>query len=195
MTPAVFLDRDGTMIYDVGYLRRVEEIRWFPWTIDAIRLLNRAGYLVCVTTNQSGIARGYYTERDLAVVHRAMDDTLGQAGARVDAWFHCPHHPDGTVAEFRRACECRKPGPGMIRQAEANFRIDTARSVVIGDKLLDVESGVAAGARGALVRTGYGAEVERAHGGQVPHAAFVADTLMEAVTWFLRTQGHPKGQA
>lgn len=186
MKPAVFLDRDGTMIHDVGYLRRVDEVRWFPATIDAIRLFNRAGYLVCVTTNQSGIGRGHYTEADLASIHADMDRVLTTAGARVDGWFHCPHHPEAEVPEYRTVCECRKPRPGMIRQAEARFPIDLSRSFVVGDKMLDIGLALEVGARGILVRTGYGGNVEREHAGQVPGASFVASDLMEATSWVLR---------
>lgn len=192
MKPAVFLDRDGTMIVDVGYLRRTEEVAWFPYTIDAIRMLNRAGLLVCVTTNQSGIGRGQYTEDDLASIHAEMTRTLEAAGAIVDAWFYCPHHPSAEVAEYRSICECRKPRPGMIRQATERFPIDLSRSFVVGDKLLDVESAVAAGARGILVRTGHGENTVRAHRPDVPGAAFVASDLMEATSWILRQHGHPR---
>lgn len=195
MKPAVFLDRDGTMIHDVGYLRRVEDVQWFPATIDAIRLFNRAGYLVCVTTNQSGIGRGHYTESDLASIHGAMDRVLVEAGARVDGWFYCPHHPQAELVEYRAVCECRKPQPGMIRQAEARFPIDLSRSFVVGDKLLDLGLAVGVGARGVLVRTGYGSTVEREHGGQVPGASFVASDLMEATSWILREGAPARGHA
>jgi D-glycero-D-manno-heptose 1,7-bisphosphate phosphatase len=189
---AVFLDRDGTMVHDVGYLSRLEDVRWFPWTIDAVRLLNRAGFLVCVTTNQGGIGLGFYTEAFLERVHAQMAATLEAAGARVDAWFHCPHHPAATIAELRVSCDCRKPGPGMIEQAARRFEIDLPGSFVIGDKIADVGLGVAAGARSILVRTGYGeAELVR-HKGVVPGAAHVARELMDAVAWILEDAGYPK---
>lgn len=195
MQPAVFLDRDGTMIHDVGYLSRVDQVRWFPDTVDAIRLLNRAGFLVCVTTNQSGIGRGHYTEADLAAIHGSMARALAAAGATVDAWFYCPHHPEAEVLEYRVVCECRKPRPGMIRQAEGRYAIDLGRSFVIGDKALDVGLAAAVGARGILVRTGYGADVDRAHAGRVPDAAHVTDNLISATAWLLAESGFPKGVA
>ena len=182
--PAVFLDRDGTMIEDTGYVGRIAGVRWFPYTVDAIRLLNRAGYLVCVTTNQAGVARGYYSEADVQSLHDAMARTLAAGGASVDGWFYCPHHPKADVDAYRRTCECRKPEPGLVRQAAARFPIDLERSFVIGDKLLDVACAARVGARGVLVRTGHGAEVERAHG-TVPDAAYVAADLMAAVSWVL----------
>jgi D-glycero-D-manno-heptose 1,7-bisphosphate phosphatase len=190
--PAVFLDRDGTIIHDVGYLSRVEDVRWFPWSIDAIRLLNRAGFLVCVTTNQGGIGLGFYGEDLVHRVHAEMAATVDAAGGRIDGFYHCPHHPVAVVEALRVECDCRKPRPGMIRQAEQQFAIDLARSFVVGDKIADVGLATNVGARGLLVKTGYGhAELER-HGGDIPGAAFVADTVFEAVSWILTASGFPK---
>jgi D-glycero-D-manno-heptose 1,7-bisphosphate phosphatase len=186
---AVFLDRDGTMVHDVGYLSRVEDVRWFPYTVDAIRLLNRAGFLVCVTTNQGGVGLGLYDEPAVHALHNWMDRTLTAAGARIDAWFYCPHHPQAITEELRRDCECRKPAAGMIRQAAARFAFDPSASFVIGDKLLDVEMAGRAGGRGILVRTGYGDEVVKQFAGIVPGAAHVAATLMEATAWLLGQTG------
>jgi D-glycero-D-manno-heptose 1,7-bisphosphate phosphatase len=184
--PAVFLDRDGTMVHDVGYLSRHEDIRWFPWTLDAIRLLTRADFHVCVTTNQGGIGLGFYTEAFLRSVHERMDADVRAAGGRIDGWFHCPHHPNARIAELRITCDCRKPGPGMIRQAAATLAIDLPRSFVVGDKIADVGLGQAVGARSILVKTGYGqAELSR-HGGAVPGAAYVAEELMDATLWIIR---------
>jgi histidinol-phosphate phosphatase family protein len=190
--PAVFLDRDGTLIHDVGYLSRVEDVEWYPWSIEAIRLLNRAGFLVCVTTNQGGVGLGFYGPDLVERVHAEMAATVEGAGGRVDGFFYCPHHPIAVVEEFRVECDCRKPRPGMIRQAEARFRIDLSRSFVVGDKIADVGLASSVGARGVLVKTGYGhAELER-HGGEIPGAAFVADTVFEAASWILTASGFPK---
>ena len=168
MQPAVFLDRDGTMIHEVNYLARREDLRWFSWTKDAIRLLNRAGYLVFVVTNQSGVGLGYYPEQF------------------VDGWFHCPHHPRATVAGLRLECTCRKPGRGMIDQAASAHDIDLARSFVVGDKHLDVALAATCGGRGILVRTGHGEDELARMGNVMPGAAFVAAELMEATSWILR---------
>ncbi len=184
--PAVFLDRDGTMIHEVGYLGRLADLRWFPWTVEAVRILNRAGYLVCVTTNQGGVGLGFYTEAVVREIHDRMDAVLREGGARVDGWFFCPHHPDARVEALRQVCACRKPAIGMIRQAADRFPIDLARSFVVGDKLADVTLASNAGLRGILVRTGYGDDVAQAHGGTVPGAAHVAADLMEAAGWILR---------
>lgn len=173
------------MIEDVGYLSHLDEVRWYAYTVEAVRVLNRAGFLVCVTTNQAGIARGLYTEDVLRSIHTEMDAHLQRGGASIDAWLYCPHHPNGEVAAYRTACACRKPEPGMIRQACDRFDIDLARSFVVGDKALDVESAVRAGARGILVRTGYGEGTFRSHDGHVPGAAHVAADLMAAVSWML----------
>ena len=195
MRPAVFLDRDGTMIHDVGYLSRTEDVSWYAWTVDAIRLLNRAGFLVFVVTNQGGIGLGFYTEAFLRSLHVELDAVLREAGAQVDGWFYCPHHPDARVPELRVSCDCRKPGPGMIRQAERRFEIDLARSFVVGDKWTDIGMARSVSARGILVRTGYGDLELRRRGENVPPAAHVAADLMEATSWLLRASGHPRGAA
>ena len=185
MTPAVFLDRDGTMNDDVGYLGRVDQVRWIPGAIDAIGRLNRAGYLVCVTTNQAGIGRGLFTPAAVEAIHLHMAAALAAGGARVDGWFYCPHHPDATLDAYRTVCACRKPAPGMIRQACARFAIDLAHSLVIGDKPLDMGLAAQAGVPGVLVRTGYGEEAAKAYPGGVPGAVTVAADLAEACTWVL----------
>jgi histidinol-phosphate phosphatase family protein len=189
--PAVFLDRDGTMIREVQFLRRPEDLVWLPATVEAIRLLNRAGFVVCVTTNQSGVGRGLYTEADVQVLHDLMTSTLEAAGARVDAWFYCPHHPDATVTALRQVCECRKPRPGMIRRAAERFPLDLDRSFVIGDRLTDVGLAASVGARGVLVRTGYGEHTIAEQAGAASGAALIAADLMEATAWLLRQSGHP----
>jgi len=195
MQPAVFIDRDGTMVHDVGYLSRREDLRWYPWTMDAIRLLNRAGFLVCVTTNQGGIGLGYYDEQFLLGLHEDMAATIDAAGARIDGWFYCPHHPDAVVPSLRVDCDCRKPKAGMIRQAMAQLPIDLPRSFVIGDKPADVGLATSAGIRGAIVRTGHGETELRRAGGVMPGAALVAEDLMEATSWILRESGFPREDA
>ena len=190
--PAVFLDRDGTLIHDVGYLSRIEDVQWFPWSIEAIRLLNRAGFLVCVTTNQGGIGLGFYDEDFVRRVHDLMSADLARADARVDGYYFCPHHPRAIRDDLRRDCECRKPKPGMIRQAQASLDIDLSRSFVVGDKLADVGLAASVGATGLLVKTGHGQTELNRHGGQMPGAAFVADTVFDAASWILTSAGFPK---
>ena len=145
--PAVFLDRDGTLIEEVNYLHRVEDLRIFPATAAALRSLKEAGYLLIVVTNQSGIGREVYGENDMQKIHDAMQAKLSGA---IDAFYFCPHLPcDG--------CRCRKPELGMIESATADFEIDLTNSWMVGDKKIDVETGFAAKIQTALVLTGYGA--------------------------------------
>jgi D-glycero-D-manno-heptose 1,7-bisphosphate phosphatase len=144
--PAIFLDRDGTLIEEVNYLSRVEDLRLFPFSAEAVKRLKNAGYLIVVVTNQSGIGRGIYTEADMQAVHDAIQKRLDGA---IDAFYFCPHLPDD-------GCDCRKPKTGMIDAAVRDLQIDLQESWMIGDKKIDVETGVNAGMRTALVLTGYG---------------------------------------
>lgn len=157
---AVFLDRDGTINVEKEYLHRPEEFAFIPGAIEAIRLLNRSGYLVVVVTNQSGVARGYYDESAVKRLHEHIEQLLSAADVHVDAWYHCPHHPDG-LAPYNRDCSCRKPLPGMLQQAAEDLAIDLAASWMVGDKAIDVEAGLAAGCRSVLVLTGYGVEEQQ----------------------------------
>lgn len=186
MRPAVFLDRDGTLIEDAGYLDRLERLAIFPWSIDAVRLLNRAGYTVAIVTNQAGVARGIVDEAFIGEAHRYLTDRFAAGRASIDACYYCPHLEDAPVRKYRRRCDCRKPRPGMLRQAAQDLDLDLSRSWVIGDRWLDVELAANAGAKAILVRTGYG----RTEEGRPPsgvRAEVVADNLMGAVGWILRT--------
>jgi D-glycero-D-manno-heptose 1,7-bisphosphate phosphatase len=173
------------MIDEVGYLDREEDVRWFPWTIDAIRLLNRAGYLVCVVTNQGGIGLGHFDEAFVKQLHASLDAKLREAGAIVDGWFLCPHHPRAVVPGLQGPCECRKPGRGMIDAACARWDIDLSRSWVIGDRDIDVQMGVGVGAKGILVRTGYGEREWRQNAAAFPEGTPVVMNLMAAVVLIL----------
>ena len=184
MKSAVFLDRDGTMIEDVGYLDAIARVAFYPWTIDSIRALNRAGLVVVVVTNQSGIARGILDEALVEATHQHLSAMLEAGGARVDGYYYCPHHPRGTVAPFDRECDCRKPARGLIDRAAADLGIDPARSFVVGDKWSDVQLGRAVGARSILVRTGGGAVEERNAPASVSADAIV-DNLAAAASWIL----------
>jgi D-glycero-D-manno-heptose 1,7-bisphosphate phosphatase len=180
---AVFLDRDGTLIEEAGYLDRLERMVLFPYTIDAVRLLNRAGLAVVVVSNQSGVARGFFDEAFVQATQRHLSSALASGGAVVDAFYYCPHHPEGTVAAYRQACECRKPKPGLLERAARDLGLDLRQSVVVGDRTHDIETGNAVGARSVLVRTGYGL-LHQADARE--HATTVADNLMGAVAWILR---------
>ena len=175
MQRAVFLDRDGTINQEKEYLYRIEEFEFVPGAPEAIRRLNEAGFLVIVVTNQSGVARGYYNEDDVAVLHRHIAAELGKSGARVDAWLYCPHHPSGR-GSYALPCKCRKPLPGMLLEAARRFDIDLEASVMVGDKRADIEAALAAGCRPVLVRSGYGAAEEK----RIPAGTEVYDDLLGA---------------
>jgi D-glycero-D-manno-heptose 1,7-bisphosphate phosphatase len=181
---AVFLDRDGTIIEEVGYLDRPERVELFPWTIDAVRVLNRAGLAVVLVSNQSGVARGFFTEEVVDAVHQRMADLLAEGGARIDAYYYCPHHPDGKVPRYAQKCECRKPGRALVDRAARELGIDPARSFVVGDRWLDVALGRAVGAQSVLVRTGYGASEENKRPADLAADA-VVDNLVAASSWIL----------
>jgi D-glycero-D-manno-heptose 1,7-bisphosphate phosphatase len=184
MKPAVFLDRDGTLIEDVGFLDAISRVAFYPWTIDSIRALNRAGLAVVVVTNQSGIARGLIDEALVDATHAHLTARLAAGGARVDAYYYCPHHPRGTVPQFARACDCRKPARGLIDRAVTDLGLDPARSFVVGDKWTDVQLARAVGGRAILVRTGGGAAEERRPPDGVSADAIV-DNLAAAASWIL----------
>jgi D-glycero-D-manno-heptose 1,7-bisphosphate phosphatase len=184
--PAVFLDRDGTLSEERGFIDRLELVEIFPWTSDAIRLLNRAGFAVVVVTNQSAIGRGIIDQAFLQSVHDAFDRHLAKSGARVDRYYFCPHHPDAPLPEYRMVCRCRKPAPGMIEQAAAELELDLSRSFMVGDRPIDVASGHAAGVRSVLVRSGHSSGGSDAPPGlREPDA--ILNNLMEAVGWILRS--------
>lgn len=181
---AVFLDRDGTLIEEVGYLDRPERVQLYPWATDAIRALNRAGVRIVMVTNQSGIARGFFDEAMVQRIHRRIADLLAAGGAHLDAYYYCPHHPDGRVAAYARRCDCRKPGRALVDRAVAEFGIDPRQSFAVGDRWFDVALARTVGARGVLVRTGYGAqEAETPTDGLIPDA--VVDNLAGAASWML----------
>ena len=183
--PAVFLDRDGTLIEEAGYLDRLERLIFYPFSVDAVRLLNRTNLAVVVVTNQAGVARGIFHESFVADAHRHVRETLARGGAKVDGFYYCPHHPEASIEAYRIACDCRKPQPGLLRRAARELQLDLSRSFVIGDRWHDLQAGAAVGARGILVRTGYGRTEEAAPKGDVTPAA-VVDNLIEAVSWIVR---------
>ena len=181
--PAVFLDRDGTIVREVDYLRSTRYLRLLPGAAGAIRQLNLAGYVVVVATNQSGIARGLLTEDDLEGIHRTLIERLAKRGARIDAIYYCPHHPEAPVERYRRRCRCRKPQAGMLARAARDLKLDLSRSVAVGDSARDIEAGRRAGCRTVLVRTGYGAKAEADLAQPPDH---IASNLSQAASWIVR---------
>lgn len=178
-TATVFFDRDGTLNQDTSYIKTPEELVLFPDTLTAIKLCNDAGIRVMVVSNQSGLARGYFSLTDLESIHQYLRDQLGEGGAWIDDFFVCPHHPDD-------ACWCRKPNPGMIEQASARYPISLAKSYVVGDKYIDVELAAKAKLKGLLVKTGPSCEeaLRMIQANHLP-VACVAECLLDAVNWIL----------
>lgn len=153
---AVFLDRDGTINEEVGYLCEVDRLRFIPGVVRALTTLSQAGFKLIVVTNQAGVAKGYYSESAVQVMHAEIAKRLARQGAYIDAFYYCPHHPAATVEQYQLRCGCRKPMPGMILSAAEAYGIDLSQSYMIGDKLSDIEAGRQAGCNTILVRTGYG---------------------------------------
>ena len=154
---AVFLDRDGTINVEKNYLYRIADFEFLPGAVAAIHRLKEAGFLVFVVTNQSGVARGYYSLEDVEMLHSHLQEELRRQGTAIDAFYICPHHPEQGLGPWRRQCDCRKGAPGMLLQAAAEFGVDLARSFMVGDKEADIEAGRRAGCTPLLVLTGYGA--------------------------------------
>lgn len=175
---AVFVDRDGTINVDVDFLSSPGQLQLIPRSADAIRELNELGIPVIVITNQSGIARGLYSEQDLKLVHDAMDALLKVQGASIQKYYYCPHHPTDGIAPYVTDCACRKPKPGMLYQARDEFGFDLRRSYVIGDKRIDMEAGRSVGAVAIQVATGYGEQEQESAADIRDH---YAGDLFEAV--------------
>ncbi len=171
--PVAFLDRDGTLMVDEGYVSDPGRVALIPGAAGALRRLANAGYALVVVTNQSGIARGYYSEADFAAVQARLETLLNAAGVRLDGVYHCPHHPDVTGP-----CRCRKPGLGMYRDAVRELGLGLSGALFFGDKPSDVEPALTLGGRAWLVRTGEG----RSHEAELPGGVRVADDLAAAVT-------------
>ncbi|NLW51107.1 MAG: HAD family hydrolase [Candidatus Brocadiaceae bacterium] len=157
---AVFLDRDGTLIRDADYLTEVDQVEFLPGVPEALHALREAGYLLLVVTNQSAIARGWLSEPELVRIHAELNARLRAAGASVDAFYYCPHLPDGAVAQYARACDCRKPAPGLILRAAGEWRVDLGRSFMVGDSERDVEAGRRAGCRTVRIGRSPGAAAD-----------------------------------
>jgi D-glycero-D-manno-heptose 1,7-bisphosphate phosphatase len=188
--PAIFMDRDGTLSHEVGYVNHASRFRLYPWTVDAIRTINRAGWLAVVVTNQAGVARGYFPESVLQEVLGRLDAQVTAGGARLDAVYVCMHHPTAGHPPYRVDCDCRKPRPGLLRRAEAELGIDLARSWMIGDRHGDLQVAWNAGARAALVKTGYGLGELTYHAPSWSRPPdLVAENVLEAVDAILSREG------
>ncbi len=193
--PAVFLDRDGTINEQMGYINHISRFVLLPGVAGAIRRLNSLQVPVVVVTNQSGLARGYFPQSLLEAVHEAMQRQLQAEGAHVDGIYVCPHHPEAKEARYRANCTCRKPKTGLLEQAARELSLDLPRSYMVGDRWSDLRCGAAAGMATVLVRTGYGRGEELYIGPQeTVQPDFVADDLAIAVRWIC-TRLHPEKTA
>jgi len=152
---AVFLDRDGVINVDTGYVSHSDDFQFIEGVIDACQKIKAKGYMLVVITNQSGIARGYFSEEQFTMLTEWMDWSLADKGVELDGIYFCPHHPDEGIGDYKQACDCRKPQPGMINSAVEHLDIDVSQSYLVGDKISDINAGINAGiATNILVRTG-----------------------------------------
>ena len=180
---------DGTLNEEVNYLHRPEDMHLLAGVPEALRRLKEAGFKLVVVTNQAGVARGYYTEEDVKVLHRYMNELLAAEGAEIDGFYYCPHHPVHGIGSYKKECSCRKPGIGMFLQAEEQFTADKSHSYMIGDKLLDTQAGKNYGVTSILVGTGYGKELyeaSQAKKDEAPSYDYYAENLPQAADWILR---------
>ncbi len=209
MYRTIFLDRDGTINEEVHYLHRPEDFKLLPMAAEAIRLWNCHGFRVVVVTNQAGVARGYYQERDVEALHKYMNQLLGEYNAHVDACYYCPHHPEKGIGPYKIRCHCRKPETGMFEKANQDALVDKAHSYMVGDKWLDTQAGARFGLRTVLVGTGYGSQLyeeycrngktglDSSHVGCLGEPKrnleypmdFFANTLYDAALWTLAQEG------
>lgn len=182
MKRAVFIDRDGTLSEEVGYINHPERFRLFPYAGEAIRQLNENGWLAIVTTNQAGVARGYFSEEMIETVHKSMREKLETDGARLDAIYYCAHHPSVGEPPYRFDCDCRKPKPGLISRAASDFDIDLKNSWMVGDRYSDIQMARNAGVKSAFVLSGYGrGEWEHQRQSWTEQPDMVAEDLLQVV--------------
>jgi D,D-heptose 1,7-bisphosphate phosphatase len=189
-TAAIFLDRDGVINEEVGYLDNLEKLKIIPCAFDAIRLINASGMKAVVISNQSGVARGFLTEEFVRQTNDRVQAMLRERQAVLDSFYYCPHHPTEGAAPYRRMCDCRKPAPGMFLRAAKDLNIDLELSYMVGDRFLDMEAAQTAGVKGVLVRTGYGRDLLQDDGPdrstEENKPDFIATDILEAVQWILQ---------
>ncbi|MFC1559863.1 D-glycero-beta-D-manno-heptose 1,7-bisphosphate 7-phosphatase [Candidatus Margulisiibacteriota bacterium] len=190
MNKAVFLDRDGTINEDTGYLSHPSELKMIPKSAEAIRHLNEAGFKVFTISNQSGVARGYFSEDMLQSIDKKLQKEVLKGGGYIDGIYYCPHHPEHGVHPYKMQCECRKPHNGLIKKAAKKFDIDLGHSYMIGDKLTDIQTGKKSGMKTALVLTGRGKKESESKGFGGAKPDHVAKDLYTAVKWVLEDKGN-----
>jgi D-glycero-D-manno-heptose 1,7-bisphosphate phosphatase len=180
--PAVFLDRDGTLNEEIGYVNHPSRFQVYPWAVEAVTLLNRAGFATVVLTNQSGVARGYFDESLVKELNSKLDEELTRGGARLDGIYYCPHHPEGRIEAYRQQCACRKPQTGMLDRAVEELHLSRQGSYVVGDRFVDVELAHNAGLPCIFLLSGYGLGEWEYHRHNWPHQPWkvVKDVLVAA---------------
>ena len=184
---AVFFDRDGTLNEEIGHVSDPQQFRVYPFAARAVRMVNEAGLLAIVVTNQSGVGRGLFAESLVHRVHRQLTRRIAAGGGRLDAIFYCPHHPEASLEQYRVVCACRKPSPGLLEAAAKQFGIELSKSFVVGDRFVDVHLAHRVGARSVLVLTGVGRnELEDEQTGGTEQPDYVAENVCEAVRWIVR---------
>lgn len=183
--PAVFLDRDGTIIEDRGYICDFSEVKIFPFALDAVRQLNRLRLKVVVVTNQASVARGICNEKQVRELHSQLGEYFKKKGALLDAFYFCPYHVEGVVPEFARWSSWRKPAPGMLVQAAEDLGLSLGDSYMVGDKQSDVEAGLNAGCTPLLVKTGFGIEAEQAWRESGNNRLNIFENLLQAVEFIV----------
>jgi D-glycero-D-manno-heptose 1,7-bisphosphate phosphatase len=189
MRRAIFMDRDGTVCEEVGYVNHVDRLRLITGSAEAVRKVNRAGFQAVLVTNQAGVARGYMSEDLVGETHDRLRELLAGEDARLDGIYYCPHHPDVGPSRYRKACDCRKPKAGMLLQAREEMGIDLEASYVIGDSIKDVETARRVGATAVLVLSGYGrGQLEHQSDAWTVRPDHVAEDLLEAVSWILERE-------
>ena len=186
---AVFLDRDGVINEEVGYLDSLDKLKIIPGAYEAIRLINESGMKAVVISNQAGVAKGLFTEEFVRKTNDCLQTILSQQGAFINNFYYCPHHPTEGTEPYRQICDCRKPAPGMLIKAAQDLNIDLSVSYLVGDRFLDMEAAKKAGVKGILVKTGTGKELlqddvqDKATPDSKPD--FIASDILEAVRWIL----------
>jgi len=189
---AVFLDRDGVINEEVGYLDSLDKLKIIPSAYEAIRLINESGMQAVVISNQAGIAKGLFTEEFVRETNDCLQTMLKQRGAFINKFYFCPHHPVEGIEPYRRVCDCRKPSPGMLLRAAQDLNIDLKMSYFIGDRFRDMEAAKKVEVKGILVKTGYGRELLQDDGPDqaTPEGRpdFIAADILEAVKWILRNK-------
>jgi D-glycero-D-manno-heptose 1,7-bisphosphate phosphatase len=193
---AVFLDRDGTINEEVGYLDSLDKLKIIPTAPKAIKLINSSGMKAVVISNQAGVARGLFTEEFVHTVNNRLRDLLKQKGAIIDKFYYCPHHPEEGRGVYLQKCNCRKPAPGMLLQAAEELNINLSNSYFVGDRFIDMETAKKVGAKGILVKTGYGEDLLQDDGPDEATAEgkpdFIAADILEAVQWILQDRKNIK---